>query len=326
VRTLYRRVVLALLGLQLFATLLLLSILLSTSAQAQPVIAAAIALTICAILLLAYWRGQEWARYADVVAITLLVGFGLNEAGIMRLVSLIVLVPPALALVLTPPIWMLGSALALLVILIARGNGVGIYTDSQTLIFYWVVVACMLLSRTIADAARRDAREQASRAETALEQSKRQTQNLARLADDLAQQNARQQQLLHLVATLETPAVALADGVLLAPLVGRLDSRRAEALTARLLDEASVQHARLVVLDIAGVTGVDAEVAPALLGSVRALRLIGCATMITGISADVAIAFTQLGTSLDDVATARSPREALELYAAQEMARQRLGL
>jgi rsbT co-antagonist protein RsbR len=316
-RTLYRRVVLALLGLQLFATLLLLSILLSTGAEAQPVIAATSALIICAVLLLAYWCGKEWARYADVVAITLLTGFGLDEAGIMRLVSLIVLVPPALALVLTPPTWMLGSALVLLVILIARGNGMGIYTDSQTLVFYSVVVACMFLSRLIADAARRDAHDQARRAETALEKSERQSQDLARQASDLAEQNARQQLLLDLVTTLETPAVTLADGVLLAPLVGRLDSRRAEALTARLLKEASAQHTRLIVLDIAGVTTVDAEVVPALLSSVRALRLVGCAVTITGISADVAMAFTHLGTSLGDVTTARSPREALELYAAQ---------
>jgi anti-anti-sigma regulatory factor len=315
-RTLYRRVVFALLGLQLFATLLLLLILLSTGAEAQPVIAASCALIICATLLLAYWRGQEWARYADVVAITVLVGFGLNEAGIMRLVSLIVLVPPALALVLTPPLWMLGSAVVLLAILIGRGNGVGIYTDTQTLIFYWVVVACMFLSRMIADVARRDAHDQARRAEATLEQSERQAQDLARQAGDLSEQNARQQ-LLDLVTTLETPAVALAEGVLLAPLVGRLDSRRAQALTARLLDAASAQRARLIVLDIAGVTSVDSEVVPALLGSVRALRLVGCAAMITGISADVAMTFTQLGAAFADVATARSPQEALARYAAE---------
>ncbi|MEP7190300.1 MAG: STAS domain-containing protein [Roseiflexaceae bacterium] len=316
-RTLYRQVVFALLGLQLFATLLLLFILLSTGAEAQPVIAASSALIICTTLLLAYWRGQEWARYADVVAITLLTGFGLNKVGIMQLVSLIVLVPPALALVLTPPIWMLGSAVVLLIILIGRGNGAGIYTDSQTLVYYWVVVACMFLSRMIADAARRDAYDQASRAEAALDQSERQARDLARQANDLSEQNARQQQLLYLVTTLETPVVSLADGVLLAPLVWHLDSRRAEVLTTRLLDEASAQRARLIVLDIAGVTTVDAEVMPALLGSVRALRLVGCAAMITGISADVAIAFTQLGATFDDVATARSPQEALARYATE---------
>jgi rsbT co-antagonist protein RsbR len=306
--------------LQLFATLLLLTILLLTGSEAQPLIAAASALIICAVLLLAYWRGQEWARYVDVGAITLLTGFGLNEAGIMRLVSLIVLVPPALALVLTPPIWMLGSAVVLLVIVIARGNGVGIYTDAQTLVFYWVVVVCMFLSRMIADAAGRDARDQASRAETALEMSERQGQELARQAGDLAEQNARQQQLLDLVTTLETSAVTLADGVLLAPLVGRLDQRRATALTTRLLNQASAQRTQLIILDIAGVTSVDAEVVQGLLGSVRALRLVGCAAVITGISADVALTFTQLGASLGDVTTVRSPREALELYTAQHIA------
>jgi len=316
-RSIYRPVVLALLGLQLFATVLLLFSLLSNGAEAQPVIAAGCALVICATLLLAYWRGQEWARYADVVAITLLTGFGLDDAGIMQMVSLIVLVPPALALVLTPPLWMLSSAVVLLVIVIGRGNGMGIYTDLQTLIFYWVVVACMFLSRMIADAARRDANEQARRAEVALEQSENQAQDLARQASDLSEKNARQQQLLDLVTTLETPAVSLADGVLLAPLVGHLDNRRAEALTARLLDEASAQRARLIILDIAGVTTVDADVVPALLSSVRALRLVGCAAMITGISADVAMTFTQLGATFDDVATARSPQEALALYAAE---------
>lgn len=165
---------------------------------------------------------------------------------------------------------MLGSAVVLLIILIGRGNGAGIYTDSQTLVFYWVVVACMFLSRMIADAARRDAYDQASRAEAALDQSERQARDLARQANDLSEQNARQQQLLYLVTTLETPVVSLADGVLLAPLAGHLDSRRAEVLTTRLLDAASAQRARLIALDIAGVTTVDAEVMPALLGSVRA--------------------------------------------------------
>ena len=124
----------------------------------------------------------------------------------------------------------------------------------------------------------------------------------------------QQQQLLGLVTTLETPVVVLAEGVLLAPVVGRLDSQRAAALTARLLTAASGRRARLVVLDIAGVSAIDADVARALLQSVRALRLLGCAVTVTGISAEVAMSFTRLSISLGDVATAQSPQEALELF------------
>jgi anti-anti-sigma factor len=114
------------------------------------------------------------------------------------------------------------------------------------------------------------------------------------------------------VATLETPAVALAEGVLLAPVVGHLDSRRAERLTERLLREVGESRARLVVLDIAGVPAVDSAVAGALLRAVQAVRLLGCDVTITGISASIATTMTQLGISMAGVRTARTPQEALK--------------
>jgi anti-anti-sigma regulatory factor len=313
--TLYRRVVLALFGLQLIGSALLLIILISIGVEAQRLIAAGAALTICAGLLLAYWRGWEYARHADVIAITLLAAFGLPDEFVTRSLSLLVLVPPALALILTPPPWILGSALALLGILLARGGGGGVFTDLQTLTFYWLVAGSMFLSRILTDAARRDAQDQANQAEASREQSERQMRRLAQQAEDLTAQNAQQQQLLELITTLETPVVTLAEGVLLAPVVGRLENQRITALTARLLTAVSDQRARLVVIDVAGVASIDAEVAQALLQSVRALRLLGCAVTITSISAEVAMSFTRLGIALGDITTAQSPQEALELFA-----------
>ncbi|NJO07131.1 MAG: hypothetical protein HC876_17350 [Chloroflexaceae bacterium] len=80
----------------------------------------------------------------------------------------------------------------------------------------------------------------------------------------LARSNAAleqtEQQLRDLVATLETPTVVLAGGVLLAPIVGALDSRRAERLKARLLDDVHRQNARIVVIDLTGVPVVDGQV------------------------------------------------------------------
>ena len=312
--SLYRRVVLALFALQLVGSALLLTILISIGAEAQRLLAAGAALIICAGLLLAYWRGWEYARHADVVAITLLAAFGLPDEFVTRSLSLLVLVPPALALILTPPAWILGSALALLGILLARGGG-GVYSDGQTLTFYWLVVGSMFLSRILTDAARRDAQDQANQAELAREQSERQTLRLAQQAEALTAQNAQQQQLLELVTTLETPVVTLAEGVLLAPVVGRLDGQRAATLMSRLLGAVGSRRARLVVIDIAGVAVVDAEVARALLQSVQALRLLGCAVIVTGFSAEVAMLFARLGITLGDVATAQSPQEALSLFA-----------
>jgi anti-anti-sigma regulatory factor len=312
-----RRVVLALFGLQLVVNVLLLGILLSIDAEAQRLIASSAALIFCAGLLLAYWRGWEYARHADVAVITLLVAFGLPDEFVTRSLSLIVLVPPAIGLILTPPPWILGSALVLLGILVVRGGGETVYADPQTLTFYWLVAGSMFLSRILTDAASRDAQDQASRAEAARQQSEEQARKMAQQAEELAAQNAHQQQLIELVTTLETPVVSLVEGMLLAPVVGRLDSQRAAALTTRLLAAVGERRAQLVVIDIAGVVAIDAEVAQALLQSVRALRLLGCAAIVTGISAEVALAFTRLGIALGDVVTAQSPQEALEQFASR---------
>lgn len=117
--------------------------------------------------------------------------------------------------------------------------------------------------------------------------------------------------MIDLVATLETPSVQIADGVLLAPVVGTLDSQRAQALMSRLLDAVYHQRTRLVILDVAGVPLVDTAVAQALTETVRAVRLLGCAVTVTGISAEIATTLIHLGVPLNELHTAASPQEAL---------------
>jgi rsbT co-antagonist protein RsbR len=127
----------------------------------------------------------------------------------------------------------------------------------------------------------------------------------------LRTQNEEQRRLLELIATLEVPAVALADNVLLAPIVGHLDSQRAEMLTLKLLDEVYQRRARLVILDITGVQEVDTTVAKALLGTVQALRLLGCKVVLSGVSASTAMTLVHQEITLEGVRTVRSPQEAL---------------
>jgi rsbT co-antagonist protein RsbR len=77
-----------------------------------------------------------------------------------------------------------------------------------------------------------------------------------------------------------------------------MDSRRAEALTKRLLQEANSQRAKLVVLEIAGVSVMDTSVAKAVIHAVYALRLLGCDVSQSGISASVAMSLIHLGVRL----------------------------
>ncbi len=134
-------------------------------------------------------------------------------------------------------------------------------------------------------------------------------------ASMLVQQSATltdtEQQLRELVATLETPTIMLANGVLLAPIVGAIDSRRAQALTEHLLTDAQHRQADTVILDIAGVALVDTRVAQALMQTTQALRLLGCGVVITGISAEIATTLTQLDIDLHGIQIAQSPQEVL---------------
>ena len=141
----------------------------------------------------------------------------------------------------------------------------------------------------------------------------------ARLAEEraaeLERQTVRLQETEHtlrtLITTLETPTVPLASGVLLAPIVGQLDSRRAEALVHRLLTVASAERARLMVIDIAGVPAFDTQVAQSLLRAAQALELIGCHVALTGISPTTAQTMTTLGIRMDNITIARSPQDIL---------------
>lgn len=262
-------------------------------------------------LFFAYWRGWDYARYAVVALVTLATAVALPEPFVTREQTFAALVAPVLALILTGPAWVAGSLVVIVGGLLIRAGGVGVYTQIPTLVLLVMLTAGNVLSRIVTDAAQRAAEENAARAAEALAEAEAQRAEISQKAEELARQNDEQRRLIDLVATLEVPAVAIADGVLLAPVVGHLDSRRATALTDRLLREVNASRARLVILDLAGVPAVDTAVAQAVLRAIQAVRLLGCDVTVTGISAGIAATMTQLGISMAGVRTARTPQEAL---------------
>ena len=115
------------------------------------------------------------------------------------------------------------------------------------------------------------------------------------------------QQLLE----LSTPVVQLWDGVLGVPLVGTLDSARAQVVMETLLDAIVRERAQIAILDITGVPTVDTLVAQNLLKTVTATRLMGADCIISGISPQTAQTIVQLGIQLQDITTRATLADAL---------------
>jgi len=123
----------------------------------------------------------------------------------------------------------------------------------------------------------------------------------ARLAEQqqmyaaLAAQNAEQQRLLDVISELETPVIPLGRGVLLIPLIGSLDVRRAEAACARILTNVIERRAQQVILDLIGVALTDSVAASQLLKIVQSVRLLGSEVLFTGIKGEMAQMLVQSG-------------------------------
>jgi len=94
------------------------------------------------------------------------------------------------------------------------------------------------------------------------------------------------------IRELSTPVLKLKDRMLLLPIIGHLDDKRARLLTDNLLQSVRKHRARAAVLDVTGVARLDSRVANHLVTVVEAARLMGAHVIISGISPEVAHSLT----------------------------------
>ncbi len=106
-----------------------------------------------------------------------------------------------------------------------------------------------------------------------------------------------------LIQELAAPIVPIAENVLLLPLVGTIDSRRAAHAMELALEQIVAHQADVLILDITGVPLVDTGVANHLLQMTRAVKLLGAQVVLVGVSTEVAQTIVQLGVDLRDITT-----------------------
>jgi rsbT co-antagonist protein RsbR len=128
----------------------------------------------------------------------------------------------------------------------------------------------------------------------------------AALQDTIAQQRAT-------ISELQTPVIQVWQGILALPIVGTVDTARAQDMTEALLERIVETGSEIVLLDITGVPVVDTAVARHLLETVSAARLLGADVLIVGLSSRTAMTLVQLGIDLSHVTTRATLAKGLEL-------------
>jgi rsbT co-antagonist protein RsbR len=111
---------------------------------------------------------------------------------------------------------------------------------------------------------------------------------------------ATQQQVIQ---NLSTPVISVMQGIIVMPLVGNIDSMRAQDITHSLLAGITQHQARVVIIDITGVPVVDSGVVNYLNKTIQAARLKGARTIVTGISDAVAETIVDLGIDWSEITT-----------------------
>ncbi len=115
-----------------------------------------------------------------------------------------------------------------------------------------------------------------------------------------------------IIEELSTPVVQAQEGLLVVPLIGRVDGSRAAQLRNQLLNAVHTNRARAVVIDLTGVPKIESETADGLIRSIEAVQLLGAKVILAGISAIIADTFVGIGARFSRIKTTADLQSALE--------------
>ena len=112
---------------------------------------------------------------------------------------------------------------------------------------------------------------------------------------------------------MSTPVMPIWDGILLLPLIGVVDSARTDKVVNKTLERINETRSKVFLLDISGVPAMDTAVANQLLKISKATQLMGCETVISGLSPAIARTMVELGVEVGEVRTTATLQQAFAI-------------
>jgi len=272
-------------------------------------------------LLLAYWKGWEHASYVLVVLMLFVVITTPSQLIPSYIYMATLILPTLVALILLPPLAMLITTLVTLIGFIFRAQDFGIQLELLPIALIILQLGGLICARLVLETSSREAKKERHSADLAArrlrqanlqleKQVEARTAQLRARAEEQEKLMAEQAALLkqleeqqQTIVSLSVPVIPVSATTAVVPLIGTMDSQRAQQVLENLLQGVSETRAQVVIVDITGVSVVDTAVAGTLVRAAQAVRFLGAQTIITGIRPEVAQTLVGLGVDLTNVTT-----------------------
>jgi len=119
------------------------------------------------------------------------------------------------------------------------------------------------------------------------------------------------------MTAMSTPVMQIWKDILMIPIVGTVDSARSQEIMDAMLAGLTRTDSEIIILDIQGVASLDSAVANHLLKITKAVTMMGCHCIVSGVTSHVAQSMANLGLDLGGVNSSPTLRKGLRMALAR---------
>ena len=114
-----------------------------------------------------------------------------------------------------------------------------------------------------------------------------------------------------MMENMEMPILDISNDIFMIPMIGIIDSIKSQKLMENILENIQAKESKVVVVDISGITTIDSAVAAHLIKITKATMLMGCNSIVSGISPAIAQTIVNIGIDIAHIDTTANLKTAL---------------